>query len=86
MKDTGYISNKDTIGLGVTVHVTYLSGHNDTHAVFMLVTKLTSRYSNWAVITPVTHLTGGYMIYWIIYQDLLYPLLNDNRMSRVDKN
>ena len=45
MKDTGYIYNRDSIGLGVTMHVTYLSGHNDTHAIFMLVTDLTDRYS-----------------------------------------
>ena len=46
LKDTGYVSNKDTIGLGVKMHVTYLSGHNDTHAVFMLVTDLTEHHSN----------------------------------------
>ena len=46
LKYTGYISNGFTIGLGVTIHVTYLLGHNDTHSVFMLVTDLTSRYSD----------------------------------------
>ena len=46
LKDTGYISNRDNIGLVVTIHVTYLSGHNNKRAVFMLVTDLTARYSN----------------------------------------
>ena len=38
LKDTGYIDNIDTIGLVVTIHATCLSGNNDTHAMFMLVT------------------------------------------------
>ena len=46
LKDTGYIANIDTIILGVTMHVTYLSGHNDTHDLFMRVTDLTDRYYN----------------------------------------
>ena len=61
------------------MHVTYLSGHNDTHAVFMLVTDLTARYSNWDVITHVMHLSGGYMKYWLIYWDLLDPILNGDQ-------
>ena len=35
LKYTGYIANIDTVGLGVKMHVTYLSGYNDTHVVFM---------------------------------------------------
>ena len=46
LKDTGYISTRDTIVLGVTMYVTYLSGHNDTNSVFMPITDLTARYSN----------------------------------------
>ena len=46
LKDIWYISNIDTIGLGVTMHVMYLSGCNDTHAVFMLVTGLMACYFN----------------------------------------
>ena len=53
------------------MHVSYLSGHNDTHAVFVLVTDPTARYPIWAVITPVMHLMGGYTIYWLIYRDHL---------------
>ena len=79
MKNTGYIANKDTINIGVTMNVTYLSGHIDTHAVFMLKTDPTVRYSNLAVIMPITHLTGGYTIDWLIYQDILYPAINDNQ-------
>ena len=37
LKDNGYIDNRDTIGLVVTMNVMYLSGHNYTHAVFVLV-------------------------------------------------
>ena len=44
LKDTGYIANRDTIGLVVKMHIMYLSGHNYTHAVFMLVTNLIARY------------------------------------------
>ena len=46
LKDTGYIANRDTIDLGITMHIMYLSGHNDTHAVFMLITDITDSYSN----------------------------------------
>ena len=40
LKDTGYIANRDTIVFGVTMHVTHLLGHNDTHAVFILVPSM----------------------------------------------
>ena len=42
MKYTGYIDNRDTIGIGVTMYVTYISWNNDTHAMFVLVADLTA--------------------------------------------
>ena len=62
---------------GIMIHVPclclYLSGHNNTHAMFMLVTDPTAHYSDWVVITPVTHSTVSYTIYWLIYRDHLWP-------------
>ena len=75
LKDARYIANKYTIGLGVTMHVTCLSGHNDTHAVFMLVTDLTALYYNLIVIMPATHSMGDYTIYSLIYRDHLLPCI-----------
>ena len=49
LKDTGYITNRDTIGIVVIMHVTYPLGHNNKHAMFMLVTyptDPTDRYFN----------------------------------------
>ena len=43
---------------GLNSHILYLSGHNDTHAVFIPVTDLMACYSNWVVSTIVTHSTG----------------------------
>ena len=44
---------------GLNSHVSYLLGHNDTHAVFMPVTDLTACYSNWVVTALITHSTGN---------------------------
>ena len=43
---------------GLNSHVSYLLEYNDTHSVFMPLTDLMARYSNWVVTTFVTHSTG----------------------------
>ena len=43
---------------GLKSLVSYLSGHIDTHAVFMPIMDLTDRYSNWVITKLVTHSTG----------------------------
>ena len=62
---------------GIMIHIPCLclelSGHNDTHTVFMLVTDLTACYSNWVIIMPITHSIGDYRVYWLMYQDNLFP-------------